>query len=505
MMRVPADASARIVLVACSSASLVQAGGAAAYPWPFKPFDQQHPIRGFFGDPRTVYENGILAGGFDGPGLLLVPPGDRHLRAGRHADLSLGERDRALPRRGDAERRHRTIDVDVFQYFHIVPIVGEGQQVIATQDDPRLRAAAVRPRAPHGDRRHARGQPAAARPPDAVHGPHEAVIRDVASATRPGRCRRRSACAAASSSTSTRSTRRRSPCRASSSGLPVAPSLVRWTVTQLAARVVVPWRTAADFRTTLPANAQLQGHLREGHVRERAALRHAAVHLDARPLPLPARRQLRHDLAPERRLHADACSSRDGRGQRRAITRALLGAERAQRRLPRLAAPRRRRRSRRRREPPPRLRRRLSPSSRARARTRAGRSSSAARPVDVRARLRELDVLARGAPLSTFAWPALYAASASRSSSYFVEQVVQVPRAVADVDLGVVEIGEHELRAAGADRDPLRGRRLKLHQADRARARLRVRVELRLLLDHGREERRIRGGSCCACARTIAS
>ena len=49
---------------------LVQAGGASAYSWPFKPFDQQHPIRGFFGDPRTVYENGILAGGFLGPGTF---------------------------------------------------------------------------------------------------------------------------------------------------------------------------------------------------------------------------------------------------------------------------------------------------------------------------------------------------------------------------------------------------------------------------------------------------
>lgn len=27
---------------------------AAAYPWPIKPFDRQHPIRGNFGDPRTL-------------------------------------------------------------------------------------------------------------------------------------------------------------------------------------------------------------------------------------------------------------------------------------------------------------------------------------------------------------------------------------------------------------------------------------------------------------------
>jgi hypothetical protein len=37
-------------------------------------------------------------------------------------------------------------------------------------------------------------------------------------------------------------------------GLPVAPALVRWTVTRLAGTAIVPWRTAADFRDTLPSN-----------------------------------------------------------------------------------------------------------------------------------------------------------------------------------------------------------------------------------------------------------
>src|ERR1700751_4559233 len=46
------------------------ANAASPYPWPFKPFDKQHPIRGDFGDPRTVYENGILADPFDGAGFF---------------------------------------------------------------------------------------------------------------------------------------------------------------------------------------------------------------------------------------------------------------------------------------------------------------------------------------------------------------------------------------------------------------------------------------------------
>src|SRR5687768_15153360 len=40
---------------------------AASYHWPVKPFDRQHPVRGNFGDPRTIFRssptlNGVLAG-----------------------------------------------------------------------------------------------------------------------------------------------------------------------------------------------------------------------------------------------------------------------------------------------------------------------------------------------------------------------------------------------------------------------------------------------------------
>ena len=72
------------------------------HTWPFKPFDKQHPIRGFFGDPRTVYENGILAGGFDGPGFFSFHQGVDISAPERNADLS-GRR--AGPRTISAPRR----------------------------------------------------------------------------------------------------------------------------------------------------------------------------------------------------------------------------------------------------------------------------------------------------------------------------------------------------------------------------------------------------------------
>ena len=67
--------------------------------------------------------------------------------------------------------------------------------------------------------------------------------------------------------------------------------------------------------------------------------------------------------------------------------------------------------------------------------------------------------------------------------------MVEVPRAVADVDLGVAEIGNDESGAAGAERDALRRVREELHEPDRACAGLRIRIESALDVDDRGEER----------------
>ncbi len=116
-----------------STLALASASAASSYGWPIKPFNKQHPIRGFFGDPRTVYENGVLAGGFDGPGFFSFHQG---------VDISAPNGTPIYPVVSGIAHYlgAATLNVDagkyqgnerIFQYFHIVPIVGEGQAVIA--------------------------------------------------------------------------------------------------------------------------------------------------------------------------------------------------------------------------------------------------------------------------------------------------------------------------------------------------------------------------------------
>ena len=112
-------------------------------------------------------------------------------------------------------------------------------------------------------------------------------------------------------------------------------------------------------------------------------------------------------------------------------------------------------------------------------------------PLDVVPGLRERDPLPLGTPVIDVVLPRVVGGESGALVVVLVEQVPQVPGAVADVDLGVVEVGDAELGAPRVDGDPLRGVGKQLHQPDRARARARVRAELALLVDHARQQRRV--------------
>jgi hypothetical protein len=238
--------------------ALTAAGSAAAYGWPVKPFDKQHPIRGFFGDPRTVFENGVLSGGFDGPGFFSFHQGVDIVAANGtpvYPVMSgiahyLG----AATLNVDAGMRFGT-DV-TFQYFHITPVVGEGEHVIARKTV----LGYVQP--PYGhvhvteiDGTHAVNplQPGHLTPYADHTRPtiRETIFSNASGAieTPLGLCGRVQVAVDAFDT---------QPMLVPGSfrGLPVAPALVQWSVRRLNGKVVIPLRTAADFRQTLPPNSR---------------------------------------------------------------------------------------------------------------------------------------------------------------------------------------------------------------------------------------------------------
>lgn len=107
-------------------ALLVLAPAANAYPWPVRPFDVQHPVRGGFDDPRSrrgsvdptvdnplSFHDGVDIQAPDGTPVYAVAPGIvSHPNASAVAVSDVGV---------------------TFAYWHIVPVVGSFQYVIRGQ------------------------------------------------------------------------------------------------------------------------------------------------------------------------------------------------------------------------------------------------------------------------------------------------------------------------------------------------------------------------------------
>jgi hypothetical protein len=122
------------VLAAASPGTHASAtkAAASAYGWPVKPFDQPHPVRGSFGDPRTIFSG---------------PPSARTLLSGAASvqfhsgiDVSAPDGTPVYPvASGTVVRVDRTKDVvtvdtgagRAFEYWHITPAVTIGSGVEA--------------------------------------------------------------------------------------------------------------------------------------------------------------------------------------------------------------------------------------------------------------------------------------------------------------------------------------------------------------------------------------
>jgi hypothetical protein len=238
--------------------ALACAGTASGYPWPQKPFDKQHPIRGFFGDPRTVYENGILAGAFDGPSFISFHQGVDI--AAPNGTPVYAVADGTVHYLGAATMNLITNHDVTFQYFHITPVAGEGQHAIAektvlgyvqppyghvhlTEIDTILGVGrAVNPLqrghlSPYRDH--------------TVPRVRDIVVRNLSGdvQTPVGLCGRVELDVDAYDPQPL-------PVPGTYLGLPVAPALVQWWLTRAGGKKVVTTKTTADFRRTLPANGQ---------------------------------------------------------------------------------------------------------------------------------------------------------------------------------------------------------------------------------------------------------
>ena len=121
---VVAAAAAQIQLGALVMPATAGASTASAYGWPVKPFDRQHPVRGFFGDPRIGMTPKGMHSGFhfgidiscpNGTPVYATLDGAVRLESFRPEVVTIVGRD------GRTQ----------FEYWHIRPAVAHGTHVTA--------------------------------------------------------------------------------------------------------------------------------------------------------------------------------------------------------------------------------------------------------------------------------------------------------------------------------------------------------------------------------------
>ncbi len=112
--------------IACAFAA---PASASAYPWPVKPFNKAHPVRGNFGDPRTVFSLSLFTKGLEGPGDFQFHNG---------VDISAKDGTPVYPVASGTVKLFEGTEISVkteddrtFQYFHLVPVVEDGEKVVA--------------------------------------------------------------------------------------------------------------------------------------------------------------------------------------------------------------------------------------------------------------------------------------------------------------------------------------------------------------------------------------
>ena len=246
-------AAALLSLTTPRSASTAVAG--TGYGWPIKPFHSEHPIRGNFGDPRTVF---------------LTPPTPESVLSGRGSfsfhqgvDISAPNGTAVYPVRSGTVTAITPIWVRVasgngetFEYWHIAPAVRVGDRVTSEKT---VLGRIIKPAGHVHLTQYENGHVVNPLVPGRLEPYHDTTKPVVESISLRRSDNGRDLLASfvrgriemlvdAYDMPTMR-------VKGEWAGLPVTPALLTWRIQRWTGRTVVPERIAADFRTTVPPNS----------------------------------------------------------------------------------------------------------------------------------------------------------------------------------------------------------------------------------------------------------
>jgi hypothetical protein len=228
-----------------ASAGFRHAGVAPAYGWPVKPFDRQHPVRGFFGDPRIgLNADGSLSRQFHF-GVDVSAPDNTPVYATLSGRISIDSLHRdvvLIDAPGGLE----------FSYWHIIPSVHTGDEAVA------YKTIVGRVEFPWGHVHFSEMQNGRYLNPlrPGAMGPYADTTRPTVSAVELERSADAAHISPARASgmidiVAEVSDETPLPVAAPWANLPVMPALVRWRVVGPGG-AVTGWQTSVDFRETIP-------------------------------------------------------------------------------------------------------------------------------------------------------------------------------------------------------------------------------------------------------------
>lgn len=255
--------------------------GPYRYAWPLKPFHAQHPVRGFFGDPRISNHQRTKQFHF---GVDISAPNDTPVYATLTGRISIHPRH---PHTVGIVGR----DGQEHSYWHVIPTVRTGERAIA------FRTVVGRIEAPYGHVHFS----------EARHGRYLNPLRPgamgpFADGTRPSV----TSVAVEHGDRQLLSAGVREPFHLVAEvqdetpiaiprpwhDLPVTPALVRWRLVTASGRVVIAWKTAADFRETIPPASEYDRVWAPGTTQNHVRLPGRYRVFLARGLELPSGRYL---------------------------------------------------------------------------------------------------------------------------------------------------------------------------------------------------------------------